>query len=66
RTLAYAISASLLALAASDALAQEAPPTTTPQLESNESDGETIVVTGSRIKRAGFDTLEPATVIDAE
>ncbi len=27
---------------------------------------ETIVVTGSRIPRAGFDTLEPAIVVDAE
>lgn len=27
---------------------------------------ETIVVTGSRIQRAGFETLEPATVVDGE
>ncbi len=32
-----------------------------------DADGlEEIVVTGSRIKRAGFDTLQPATVVDGE
>ena len=29
-------------------------------------EGESIVVTGSRIRRAGFDTLEPATVVSSE
>ncbi|MGH8031031.1 MAG: TonB-dependent receptor domain-containing protein [Luteimonas sp.] len=32
----------------------------------NVQDLDTIIVTGSRIRRAGFDTLEPATVVDRE
>ncbi|GGE91195.1 TonB-dependent receptor domain-containing protein [Sphingomonas prati] len=30
------------------------------------ADGDSVVVTGSRIRRAGFDTLEPATVVSSE
>jgi iron complex outermembrane recepter protein len=32
----------------------------------NEVEVDAIVVTGSRIKRAGFDTVQPATVVDAK
>lgn len=38
---------------------------TAPAAEEGESQA-AIVVTGSRIKRAGFDTLEPATVVSSE
>lgn len=34
--------------------------------EAEEASKDRIVVTGSRIKRAGFDTLQPATVIESE
>ncbi len=37
-----------------------------PQAADDEGEAEAIVVTGSRIRRAGFDTLEPATVISSE
>lgn len=44
----------------------ERPVTGVPQdIDAREAPGQ-IVVTGSRIKRAGFDTLEPATVISDE
>ncbi len=59
------VSASLLALATSNAQAQGAP-AAQGGAETGDSNGEMIIVTGSRIKRAGFDTLEPATVIDEE
>lgn len=59
----------MLALAA-PAFAQEATPAKPAgqqqQGAEDATDIETIVVTGSRIRRAGFDTLEPATVVTRE
>jgi outer membrane receptor protein involved in Fe transport len=60
---ATAALAIVAAAAPSIALAQS---TTAPQAASNDDSNDTIIVTGSRIPRAGFDTLEPATVVSAE
>jgi outer membrane receptor protein involved in Fe transport len=49
--------ASVLAVAMGTATAQDVSPA---------DDEDTIVVTGSRIERAGFDTLVPATVLDGD
>ncbi|TRW14675.1 TonB-dependent receptor domain-containing protein [Glacieibacterium frigidum] len=46
------------------AVTDPATPVTGP--EAAENDDEAIVVTGSRIARAGFDSLEPATVVSSE
>jgi outer membrane receptor protein involved in Fe transport len=52
------------------AAAQAAPQDVEDEAGGDEAEGErrleTIVVTGSRIRRAGFDTLEPAIVVDAD
>lgn len=48
-------------LAATPAVAQDAPPAT-----AGGDDDEPIIVTGSRIARAGFDTLQPAVVLGDE
>ncbi|MGH8238157.1 MAG: TonB-dependent receptor plug domain-containing protein, partial [Steroidobacteraceae bacterium] len=53
--------ASLTLIAAANVHAQQADDPGPPQSRLEE-----VVVTGSRIPRAGFDTLEPATVIDEE
>lgn len=64
-----ALAATLFAIPAAAQLAGQtgAPnlPTTprTDRIVQGDEAGETIIVTGSRIRRAGFDTLEPATVI---
>ncbi|SDZ31600.1 Outer membrane cobalamin receptor protein [Lysobacter sp. yr284] len=55
-----------LALAVPAALAQQAPPAAPAPADkpaSAPTDLDRLVVTGSRIRRAGFDTLEPATVV---
>lgn len=61
-------SAIILGLACTlTAHAQETPPAT--NAETSEQEAVTldnIIVTGSRIRRAGFDTLEPATVVSRE
>ncbi len=64
-----ALSASALAFATANAHAQQTAPATPPAAADDSAEGQEaadIVVTGSRIKRAGFDTLEPAVVIDKE
>ena len=40
--------------------------TTTPAAAQQATELDKVVVTGSRIRRAGFDTLEPATVVTRE
>jgi iron complex outermembrane recepter protein len=55
-----AIMLALMVSTASTALAQSTP------APKNDIELDTIVVTGSRIKRAGFDTVQPAAVIDAK
>jgi outer membrane receptor protein involved in Fe transport len=64
RWMAVAVLVGLLPFAAGSAYAQQAVSSGT-----TNSDGtyiETMVVTGSRIPRAGFDTMLPATVLDSE
>jgi outer membrane receptor protein involved in Fe transport len=63
--LLLALSTSAYCVAAS---AQSVPRPPTPDDAGQVDEGEldTIIVTGSRIRRAGFDTLEPATVVDRE
>lgn len=39
--------------------------TAAPAVKEAEAESDTIIVTGTRIKRAGYDTLEPATVVSA-
>lgn len=62
----------IAALAGVPALAQVSSPPAPPPAPLVSGDplpeeaGEAITVTGSRIKRAGYDTLEPATVISSE
>ena len=59
-----------LAQATATGESQTGDPTTQGIVQSAEADeeqaGEDIVVTGSRIRRAGFDTLEPAVVVSNE
>jgi iron complex outermembrane recepter protein len=57
------ITAILLAGVATDALAQSQP--TKAEAAKPEEELQEIFVTGSRIKRAGFDTVQPASVVDA-
>jgi iron complex outermembrane recepter protein len=57
------ITAILLAGVATDALAQSQP--TKAEGAKPEEELQEIFVTGSRIKRAGFDTVQPASVVDA-
>lgn len=68
--LAQALALALLQSTAASAIAQESTDNTEgDQQESSEKQAATldkVVVTGSRIRRAGFDTLEPATVISRE
>jgi outer membrane receptor protein involved in Fe transport len=54
---------SLLALSIAAALA---PKTATAQVPGAEPASETVVVTGSRIARTGFDSAQPLSVVDAE
>jgi outer membrane receptor protein involved in Fe transport len=78
--LSVALSTTLLAFAAPALVVAAPEPAPDPQAEaqqeaqdeatetgtsSNTRELETITVTGSRIRRAGFDTLEPAIVVDA-
>src|SRR5262245_60297439 len=58
KALACGVSVATLCLAAAPAMAQE------PAGESAESD-EAIVVTGSRLRRDGFETPTPVTVVSA-
>ncbi|MGR4893613.1 TonB-dependent receptor domain-containing protein [Sphingopyxis sp. LARHCG72] len=53
-------------LAATPAVAQQATDESPPQHEEQPEAASDIVVTGSRIARAGFDTVQPALVLDAE
>jgi outer membrane receptor protein involved in Fe transport len=60
-----------LALAVPAALAQQAAPAAKPAAAESKpasapTDLDRLVVTGSRIRRAGFDTLEPATVVSKD
>ncbi|GIX16855.1 MAG: TonB-dependent receptor [Rhodothalassiaceae bacterium] len=57
-----------VAYGAPQTTANPATPQSTPQQQSEEEDAlvEEIVITGSRIKRAGFDTLQPAVQINAD
>lgn len=62
--------ASALALTASSAQSQTTEPTTVPSTSAAADaatvNEEAILVTGSRIRRAGFDTLEPALVVSQD
>src|SRR5688572_27515437 len=49
---------------AQDQTGDQPEPVISPVAESE--DGESILITGSRIRRAGFDTLEPAVVVSNE
>jgi outer membrane receptor for ferrienterochelin and colicin len=57
---------SLGALFAAPSLAQDQDRDSRRSESDNEQRLETVLVTGSRIRRAGFDTLEPAGVVTAE
>jgi outer membrane receptor protein involved in Fe transport len=58
----------LIALSTSALAQQQSEPAKAAESDEEEKvkELETIKVTGSRIERAGFDTLEPATVVDSE
>jgi len=67
RTLiATAIAVALSGLAPAMVLAQDKPATGDEAEKSEVKELEPIIVTGTRIKRAGFDTLEPAVVVSAD
>lgn len=56
-----------LALGAAPALAQDEPaPPATQDSASEDGDGETLIVTGSRIPRANFDTAQPTVLMSSE
>jgi len=61
-----AIFASAVPALAQDSTAQPAPDEQTGDSASDEDTGREIIVTGSRIPRAGFDTIQPALVTSAE
>lgn len=67
--LSSALISALLLSTAGTAMAQAAnqqPAADAPDASKEATDLDTIIVTGSRIRRAGFDTLEPATVVSRE
>lgn len=63
---ALAIFASTAPAHAQDSTGQPAPDEQTDDTASGEDTGREIIVTGSRIPRAGFDTIQPALVTSAE
>lgn len=67
--LTSALISALLLATAGTAMAQDAnqkPAADAPEASKEATDLDTVIVTGSRIRRAGFDTLEPAMVVTRE